>query len=123
MTRKYEFSGVSGKRYTSENVVDGLAKLPQCNFEVESEAILGNLIKFERVFTFADNGVFRKRKFWILYVDKWLFNLTWQGSTPEKYEYWEPIASYAYQTFEIPQALWFATNRDLSRSSAPKTAD
>jgi hypothetical protein len=106
-----------------QGVVAGLAQLPDCNVETESEVILGNLIKFERVFTFTENGVVRKRKFWILYVDKWLINLAWQGSTPEEYGYWEPIAAYAYQTFEIPQALWFATDRDLSRISAPKAGD
>jgi len=101
----------------------GLANLPDCALEAESEVILGNLIKFERVFTFTEGGVVRKRKFWILYVDKWLINLAWQGSTPEEYDYWLPMAEYAFQTFEIPQALWFATDRDLSQTSAPTASD
>ena len=94
-------------------VDEGLAQLTSCNVEEGSEFPLGNLIKFERVFTFSENGVVRKRKFWVLYVDKWLMVLAWQGSTPAEYEYWLPMANYAYATFELPNALWFATDRDL----------
>jgi hypothetical protein len=100
-------------------VVEGLAELPDCIVEEGSEVILGNLIKFERVFTFSADGIIRKRKFWILYVDKWLIMLAWQGSTRDEYAYWEPMAAYAYQTFEIPQALWFATDRDILGITTP----
>ena len=29
------------------------------------------------------------------------------------YEHWLPMGNYAYGTFQIPEALWFATDRDL----------
>lgn len=94
-------------------VADGLARLAECKVESESEIVLGNLIRFERVFTFRDGEAVRKRKFWILYVDKWLIMLTWQGSSEEEFEYWLPMANYAFATFNIPEALWFATDREL----------
>jgi hypothetical protein len=100
-------------------VDEGLAGFSECAVEEQSETIFGNLIRFERIFRFAENGVTRKRRFWLLYVDKWLISLVWQGSTLEEYEYWLPMANYAYATFEIPNALWFATDRDLTRQSAP----
>lgn len=94
-------------------VIEGLASLSDCTVESESEIVLGNLIKFERVFSFRDGEAVRKRKFWILYVDKWLIMLTWQGSSEEEFEYWLPMANYAFATFNLPEALWFATDRDL----------
>ena len=97
----------------TKGIAEGLAALPDCVVEEQSEVILGNLIKFDRVFTFNESGNVRKRKFWILYVDKWQIILSWQGSTPDEYEYWLPMAVYAYNTFELPEALWFATDRDL----------
>jgi hypothetical protein len=98
-------------------VDEGLAGFADCAVEEQSETIFGNLIRFERRFSFAENGVIRERRFWLLYVDKWLISLVWQGSTVEDYEYWLPMANYAYATFEIPNALWFATDRDLMGTS------
>jgi hypothetical protein len=46
-------------------------------------------------------------------VDKWQIALTYQGSSPEEYEYWFALANYSFATFTIPEALWFATDRDL----------
>lgn len=94
-------------------VDEGLATLTECKVESASEDALGNLVKFERIFTFRDDGVTRKRKLWILYVDRWLIVLTWQGSTEEAYDYWLAMANYSFDTFNIPEALWFAVDRDL----------
>jgi hypothetical protein len=101
-------------------VDEGLQALDECVIESASEAVLGNLIKFERIYTFrehlqpGDAGAIRKRKQWLLYVDTWLMCLTWQGSSPEEYQYWFAMANYSFLTFEIPEALWFATDRDLA---------
>jgi hypothetical protein len=103
-------------------VDEALAGFADCQVEDQSQTILGNLIRFDRLFTFAENGVRRKRHFWLLYVDKWLISLVWQGSTVEEYEYWLPMANYAFGTFEIPNALWFATDRDLL-SRLPSSSD
>src|SRR5215831_17098145 len=95
-------------------VDEGLAALPECRIESASEEPLANLIKFERIFTFREGDVTRKRKMWMLYVDTWLMVLTYQGENEEEYAYWFPMGNYAFLRFEIPEALWFATDRDLS---------
>lgn len=100
-------------------VDEGLAQLTDSNVEAASEVVLGNLIKFERIFTFHQGEAIRRRKIWILYVDTWLIVLTWQGSSPEEYEYWFSMANYSFATFLIPEALWFATDRDLVGLSRP----
>ena len=94
-------------------VADGLGALADCQVEQSSDVVLGNLVKFERVFTFREGGATRKRKLWLLYVDKWLISLTWQGATEDDYDHWLSMANYSYATFTIPEALWFATDRDL----------
>jgi hypothetical protein len=96
-------------------VCEGLAN---SRVEEASEVVLGNLIKFERVFTFRENGATRKRKMWLLYVDRWLIVVLWQGSSEEEYDYWLAMANYSFATFTLPEALWFATDRDLFRADA-----
>ena len=96
-------------------VEEGLAQLPECNVEAASNDNLSNLLKFERIFTFRDGDAVRKRKLWILYVDKWMYVLTFQGANVEEYHYWLAMVNYSYDTFTLPEALWFATDRDLSR--------
>ncbi len=95
-------------------VDDGLATLSECHVEAESQDALGNLVKFERIFTFRDGDAVRKRKLWIMYVDMWLIVLTFQGSSEEAYEHWLAMANYSFDTFNIPAELWFSVDRDLS---------
>jgi hypothetical protein len=95
-------------------VEEGLLKLPDCNIESATDDALSNLLKFERIYTFRDGGVTRKRKVWLLYVDTWLMVVTYQGATEEEYAYWLPMGNYSFFRFDLPQTLWFATDRDLS---------
>ncbi len=96
-----------------EGVDEGLASLPDCHVESAEEETISNIVKFERVFTFTHDGRTAKRKTWILYVDVWQMVLTWQGSTEEEYKYWLAMANYSFATFNLPEALWFATDREL----------
>ena len=102
-------------------VDEGLSQLPGSQVESASQDVFGNLIRFDRIFTFQENGATRKRRLWILYVDKWLIVLTWQGSSPEEYQYWISMANYIFGTFNIPDALWFATDRDLMATLRSKS--
>jgi hypothetical protein len=99
-----------------QGVDDGLAALEDCTVELRQDDVLSNLVKFERVYTFRQNGELRKRRQWLLYVDTWVMCLTWQGSTPEEYKYWLAMANYSFQTFQLPEALWYATDRTLTRA-------
>lgn len=96
-------------------VEQGLSQLPNCEIESSSDDTYGNLIKFERVFTYGEppGGVRHKRRSWYLYADEWAIVLAWQGATPEHYEYWLPMGNYAFATFDVAEWLWFATDRDL----------
>jgi hypothetical protein len=40
--------------------------------------------------------------------------VAYQGETVEEYEYWLPMGNHSFHHFVIPEALWFATDRDLS---------
>jgi hypothetical protein len=116
-----------------EGVEAALQALEDCHVDVATENVFGNLIRFERVYTFRerqgpdDPGAIRKRKQWLLYVDRWLLCLTWQGSNEEEYDYWFAMANQTFLTFEIPEALWFATDRELlaqlshNQSDTPST--
>lgn len=93
---------------------DGMAALPECHIESAQDQVISNLVKFERIYTFREGDAIRKRKQWLLYVDEWLMCLTWQGSTEEEYDYWFAMANQTFLTFQIPEALWFATDRDFA---------
>lgn len=96
-----------------EGIEEGLSRLANCQVEARADETLSNLIKFERIYTFDDGGTVRKRRVWILYVDTWQIVLVFQGETPEEYRYWLSMGNYCFATFELPQELWFATDRDL----------
>lgn len=96
-------------------VEQGLSRLPNCEVESRSDGTYGNLVKFERIFTYGDpdGGVRHKRRSWYLYADEWAIVLAWQGATPEHYEYWLPMGNYAFATFDVAEWVWYATDRDL----------
>jgi hypothetical protein len=105
-----------------DGVDEGLSQLPEIKVESASEETLNSLIKFERIYTFREGDMIRKRKSWLLYVDTWLMVVTYQGANEEEYAYWLPMGNYSFFRFELPEALWFATDRDLSgqlRSDPP----
>ncbi|GAB3398900.1 hypothetical protein [Flindersiella endophytica] len=97
----------------ASGVAEGLAELDSCTVLESKDDVLSNLVKFERIYTFVEDGVVRKRRVWMLYVDTWQIVLVYQGSSPEEYDYWISMGNYAFATFELPQELWFATDRDL----------
>ncbi|MBI3973082.1 MAG: hypothetical protein HY332_17525 [Chloroflexi bacterium] len=123
-----------GERVVAEDLEDlragvdeGLRSLEDCQIEAADETILGNLIRFERIYTFRERtspdvpGDVRKRKQWLLYVDTWLMCLTWQGSSVEEYAYWFAMANQSFLTFEIQEALWFYTDRELAAELSDKS--
>jgi hypothetical protein len=67
-------------------VDEGLSQLADCKIELSTEEPLGNLIKFERIYTFREDDVTRKRRMWILYVDKWQMVVTYQGAPTTRKE-------------------------------------
>jgi hypothetical protein len=92
----------------------GMAQLPEAVVTPLREDTYGNIVKVERSVDFVEAGVTRRRKVWGLYADKWQLLVTYQGSTVDEYEYWLPMANYCYNTFELPEALWFATDPEVN---------
>jgi hypothetical protein len=93
----------------------GLESLENCQILESNDAVIGNLIKLERFYTYDDNGVTRKRKVWAMYVSHWLMVLTYQGETVEEWEHWYAMANQSFFHFIIPMELWFAADRDLNQ--------
>lgn len=97
-----------------QGVGEGLAQLPDLRVESTADDVFGNLIRFERVYTFAENGVIRKRKLWMVYAYKWLFALVAQGATVEEYDRWSIMLNDCFDSLDLPPTLWYASDRDLA---------
>jgi hypothetical protein len=95
-------------------VHEGLQQFDGLNVEHEADDALSNLLKFDRTFTFREGEAVRKRHTWILYVGTWQIVFTYQGESVEDYEYWLPMGNTMFFHVKIPDALWFATDRDLN---------
>lgn len=103
----------------SAAVKEGLQQFDGLHIEEESDKAFGNLLKFDRTFTFREgNGAqtaVRKRHAWILYVGKWQIVFAYQGESVEDYDYWLPMGNTMFFHIKIPDSFWFATDRDLSK--------
>jgi hypothetical protein len=97
-----------------EGVDEGLYQLPGLLLETSSERLFGNLIRFERIYTFRENGAKRRRKVWMLYVYKWALSLIAQGASPEAYEHWSMMLEDCFADFELAPTLWFASDPDMA---------
>jgi hypothetical protein len=97
-----------------EGVEEGLRQLDGIEIAESKDDVISNLVKFERVYEFNEGDSRRKRRVWMLYVDTWSMVVIYQGETASEYDYWLPMGNYALGTFNIPEALWFATDRELN---------
>ena len=95
-------------------VQEGLHQLNEVHIEEQSDAAYGNLLKFDRTFTFREGDAVRKRHTWIMYVANWQIVFAYQGESVEDYEYWLPMGNTMFFHVIIPDSFWFATDRDLN---------
>ncbi|HUT18399.1 MAG TPA: hypothetical protein VM366_04510 [Anaerolineae bacterium] len=98
-----------------EGVEEGLLQLPGLHVESSSDDPFDNLIRFERIYTFEEDGVVRKRRVWMTYVWKWLFTLVAQGETVEEFHYWRMMLNDFFDAFDLAPELWFASDRELAQ--------
>jgi len=102
-----------------EGVSEGLSRLDDLHIEFESEDTFGNLCRFKRMYTLKENGETRKRHVWMFYAYKWLIVLAAQGATPEAYQYWQVMLDGCFNSFDLANELWFATDPEtMSREPA-----
>ena len=95
-------------------VREGLQQFEGLNIEHEADDDLGNLLKFDRTFTFREGDAIRKRHTWILYVGTWQIVFAYQGESVEDFDYWLPMGNTMFFHTKIPDSFWFATDRDLN---------
>lgn len=99
----------------------GIAGLPDAIVVESSEQTYNDIVKVDRTITFTSEGRTCKRHSWGMYADRWQFLVTFQGSTVEEYHYWLPMGNYCFSTFQLPFALWFATDPSVQPAKASPT--
>ncbi|WP_152362363.1 hypothetical protein [Microlunatus speluncae] len=92
---------------------DGLGQLADAEVLAARDDTYNNIVKVERTFTFTEDGQTRKRRAWAMYAERWQYLVVFQGSTAEEFDYWLPMGNYCFTAFNLPQALWFATDPEL----------
>jgi hypothetical protein len=95
-----------------EGVDEGLYQLSGVRVESSSEDVYGNLIRFERIYTFQENGSTRRRKVWMLYVYRWALALIAQGASPKEYVHWSVMLHDCFDSFDLAPTLWYASDPD-----------
>jgi len=98
-----------------EGFEEGLTTLPDVSVSASSDNTYNDIVKLERTLTFTDGAATRKRRIWSLYADRWQFTVVYQGSTVEEFHYWLPMGNYSFTAFQLPMALWFATDPAVSQ--------
>jgi hypothetical protein len=101
-----------------EGVDEGLYQLPGLKLESSADQTFGNLIRFERMYTIDEDGATRQRKVWMIYVYRWLFVLVAQGASPETYDYWHMMLNGCFDSFDLAQELWYASDREVASDLA-----
>jgi hypothetical protein len=97
-----------------EGVQEGLYQLPGLRVEDASERTFGNLIRFDRTFTFDQDGCVRKRRMQMLYVYKWQFVLIAQAESPDEFDYWRIMLNDFFNYFDLAEELWFASDPEVA---------
>ena len=96
-----------------EGVNEGLSQFDELHVEYESEGLVGNICRFKRIYTFRDGAVVRKRQVWMIYVYEWLFVLMAQGASVSEYEHWRMMLQDCLDSFDLADALLFASDGEL----------
>jgi len=105
-----------------DGFAEGLAALADLSVENSSDDTYNDIVKLERTLTFRDeaSGETRKRRVWSMYADHWQFAVQYQGATVEEFGYWFPMGNYCFTSFQLPLALWFATDPAMQLAETQK---
>ena len=90
-----------------------------------TEERIGDMVRFERIVTFVQDGKTCKRRVWLIYSNRWQISLVYHAESIEAYEYWLGMANYSFATFEPSELLYFATDTESNKAtnavSVPQT--
>jgi hypothetical protein len=78
--------------------MSGLRQLPECRIEHQEDTAIGGLLTLEARLTYRQDDATRKRWVRLLYQRRAQVRLMAEGSTVERFGYWEPMFFTAFRT-------------------------
>jgi hypothetical protein len=78
--------------------LNGLRQLPGCQIEQQEATTIGALLTLEARLTYTDGEATRKRWVRLLYQGQTQVRLLAEGSSIERFAYWEPMFFTAFRT-------------------------
>jgi hypothetical protein len=81
--------------------LNGLRQLPGCQIEQQEDTAIGTLLTLEARLTYRDGEATRKRWVRLLYQGRTQVRLLAEGSTVERFGYWEPMFFTAFRTVKF----------------------
>ena len=76
----------------------GLRQLPGCQIEQQEDTAIGPLLTLEARLTYRDGESTRKRWVRLLYQGRTQIRMVAEGSSVERFAYWEPMFFTAFRT-------------------------
>ena len=90
----------------------GLRQLPECQIERQEATGVGELLTLEARLTYRQDEAVRKRWVRLLYQGKTQIRLLAEGSSVERFAYWEPMFFTAFRTVRFGDWWSEATGLD-----------
>ena len=81
--------------------LNGLRQLPGCQIEQLEDTAIGALLTLEARLTYRDGEAIRKRWVRLLYQGHAQIRLLAEGSSVERFAYWEPMFFMAFRTVKF----------------------
>lgn len=81
--------------------LNGLRQLPGCKIEQQEDTAIGELLTLEARLTYRDGEAVRKRWVRLLYQGQTQLRLLAEGSSVERFAYWEPMFFTAFRTVKF----------------------
>lgn len=81
--------------------LSGLRHLPGCQIEQQEDTAIGGLLTLEARLTYRDGEAIRKRWVRLLYQGQTQIRVIAEGSSVERFAYWEPMFFMAFRTVKF----------------------
>jgi hypothetical protein len=99
----------------------GLRQLPSCQVEQQEDAAIGGLLTLEARLTYRQEESIRKRWVRLLYQGQTQIRLVAEGSTVERFGYWESMFVTAFRTVRFGD--WWAEAIGVEWTETPYQMD
>jgi hypothetical protein len=98
-----------------------LRQLPGCRIEQQEDAAIGALLTLEARLTYRQDEAVRKRWVRLLYQGRTQVRLVAEGSSEERFGYWEPMFLTAFRTVRFGD--WWSEATGIEWVETPFQAD